>query len=313
MSELATARVQDVLSAPKDVVMLTTKATVLEALETFEQYKITSCPVLDDSNNQCIGFVDVLDCVAHLVHTTGGNSAVLKWEDLHHIWQQNGRFSLQTVNKIMDKSLRDPFLAATRETPLRDVIYTFAQGIHRVAVADETGKLVDILTQSSLIKYLAQNPKLLGDIAEKTPLDLNIGGNADSIVKVYDNETTIDAFRKLFDRSVSAIAIVDENGAIVSQLSSSDLREITHTLKAPLNIRALLKPVKEYIEICRTTLGNSKSFLVWALPGTKIIDLVKLMDNSKVHRVWLIDNYTKLYGVFSMTDVMKLLLLQMQK
>lgn len=47
--------------------------------------------------------------------------------------------------------------------------------------------------------------------------------------------------------------------------------------------------------------------LIWTMPGTKLGEVVQHIQKNHVHRVYMIDNNTKLYGVISITDIARFL------
>jgi len=98
---------------------------------------------------------------------------------------------------------------------------------------------------------------------------------------------------RLAPRQVHALAIVDENGVIVGTLSSADLRGFTHE-----KLGNILLPVLEFLK----AQGTHRAPVVCE-PSISIKEVVALMINEKVHRVWLVDDDNKPVGVVSMTDI----------
>jgi CBS-domain-containing membrane protein len=103
------------------------------------------------------------------------------------------------------------------------------------------------------------------------------------------------------------VAVVDKKGQMLSQFSASDLRGLNPNISAPFSIRKLTLPVSKVIQIVRKENHQKKNMLVWCLPNSKLMNIVEHIYNNKVHRVYLLDSYTNLYGVISITDIAKLL------
>jgi len=286
------------------IVTLYSDQTVEHALRIFEERNISSAPVFNVIDGCCLGFIDSLDCVAHLVHTAG-TASILSMDDWESIWQKNLRFTMQKIGKVVDFSSRNPFGYCSLDSPLPNAIETLGKGIHRLIVRDEKGSIVGILTQSTIVRFMAKNPQYLKLFANQPHSLFGIGRNASDIIKVYDTTRTLDAFRKLFVQGITGIAVISGDGSLISQLSASDLRHLGAHTSSKLNLRTLLKPVNQYLEICRLQLP--KSYLVKANPEDTLYQLIKLMTENGVHRVWIVDTEDKLFGVVTMTDVMKVL------
>ncbi len=76
----------------------------------------------------------------------------------------------------LDLSHYNPFCSIAPNSALPKLIFIFQKGIHRVAVLDpETYAIRSIISQSTIIKFLANNIKSLGKIRSIPVVDLNLG------------------------------------------------------------------------------------------------------------------------------------------
>ena len=66
---------------------------------------------------------------------------------------------------------------------------------HRVSVFDANKKLQNYITQSDLIKFIYTKKELLGEKANKTVKDLNLGNCG--VVSVHESDQVIEAFKKM--------------------------------------------------------------------------------------------------------------------
>lgn len=64
--------------------------------------------------------------------------------------------------------------------------------------------------------------KQLGDLLEQSLFDLNLGAKEVAVVKTSD--LAIDAFRKIVDKKISAVGVVNHEGVLVGNVSARDLR-----------------------------------------------------------------------------------------
>jgi len=298
-------QVRDVLPN-RTVITLKSSDTVSEALLKFQSNLINSAPVISNhvpTLEGFLGFIDVIDCIGHLIRTAQSSSE-LKNDDLEQIWHRNIQFSTQTVGNAVNTSTKHH--SCPIDAPLLHAINILALRVHRLAVYNEDGVIVRVLSQSDIIKYLARHPILVPPkTAPKTPLDLNIVTEIHRIVTVYKNDKTIDAFKHMLENRVSAVTVLRKDGSVFSQLSASDLRNLGISNEIPLSLRSLMKTVGEFLDLVRAATNTPKT-LISATPTTSISDIVYTLATSGVHRIWIKES-EEIKGVVSLTDMMKLL------
>ncbi len=117
-------------------------------------------------------------------------------------------------------------------------------------------------------------------------------GSKTAIV-VQTGARAVHAFHTIHTNGISAVPIVDKNGVLVATLSVSDLRQLTIS-----NFGSLMNPVLEYIA------KNVKkvSPVTITLKDTVETAILKL-SATKVHRLWVIDDWGKPLSVISLTDI----------
>jgi len=202
------------------------------------------------------------------------------------------------------------FYPLPSDAPLSDACEIFSKGVHRIPVVDENQKVTNVFTQSQFLKFLVEHSNVFGPDCDKTALELGLGvsqAKHNEIVKISQDIPAIHALKLIVEKNLSAVAVVDKKGQILSQFSASDLRGLNPNISAPFSIRKLILPVSKVIQIVRKENHQKKNMLVWCLPNSKLMNIVEHIYNNKVHRVYLLDSYTNLYGVISITDIAKLL------
>jgi CBS domain-containing protein len=204
-------------------------------------------------------------------------------------------------------STRNPFLPCTLGAPLIEVLRNFARGVHRVPVVDseDPTRIVAMLTQTDANRFLATDPeKYLGQArAHASITDLGLVAGADKVVTVPSSTKAIDAFITMHAKGLSALAVVDAEGAFQGCLSATDLKLITD-----YRFQALLLPVVEFLEHVRKEEGRTcKSYRVWCIPTTPLQTVVKKLAEERVHRVFVVDPVSmKPLGVVSLTDIARI-------
>jgi len=303
-------RVEDVIDKNQKVVTLLCNDSIEDALQILKENNVTSAPVLREDKSIVLGFIDTIDIVQYLLHVISTAHGDFKQADLDIVFTEQRRFSCQSVMKALAHCVHSPYIPLPTDAKLFEAIKMFARGIHRIPIVDKTNGIINIFTQSQFLKFLAQHEELLVNIGDMSAMDLDLGiseARHNLIVRVTEDTPAIDAIEKLGRLKLSAVAVVDKEGKLVSQFSASDLRGLCSNMVCPFNLRKLRRPITQVIESIRKETGQKKNFLVWCLPGSKLRNIIQLIYENEVHRVYMIDNYTNLYGVISITDIAKLL------
>ena len=94
---------------------------------------------------------------------------------------------------------------------------------HRIMVANEEGLLTNFITQSAVVRLLAENVSQFPKTASATlaSCHLNIPSN---LVTCSRAMRAIDAFKLLRDNDITAMPILGEGGHIIGNLSVRDIR-----------------------------------------------------------------------------------------
>jgi len=206
---------------------------------------------------------------------------------------------LKPVKNVMKESTKDLFCKVYERGTIFQIIESlFSEGVHRVPVMDDTNKIVNILSQSDVIHFLAENKSKFGHLGHLTVEELNLSSSKEAIT-MSCHAPAIQAFYLMSFNKVSAVAVVDVEGKLIGNISASDIRGLVRE-KFP----ALLKPIPEFF--CELT-GHESKPVISCKNSTTLLELVKIMDDNRIHRVWVVDDISDVpIGLVAMTDIMKL-------
>ena len=109
----------------------------------------------------------------------------------------------------------------------------------------------------------------------------------------------IHAFYQMWFHKVSGVAVVDGNGALLANLSVTDLKGLSQE-----NFPSLLDPVLEFND---KQVVYKKITPLTVTPDTTFETVVLKIAATGVHRLWIVDKEKKPAGIISLTDVMNLL------
>lgn len=115
---------------------------------------------------------------------------------------------------------------------------------------------------------------------------------------MQEKQKALDGYKLIDQNKLEAIAVVNEQGHLVGQLSAQDLRGLAGNL-----FPALETPIREFI-------GKQKK-LETCGTDIKLKDVIKQLAASGEHRLWIVDKDGTPLGVVSLGDVMKALMLSL--
>jgi len=279
-----------------DVHTLKSNQTVEDAVRLFSQNKILSAPVTDPTNpNQLVGMVDMLDLTHFILSVCPPDTT--NQEDLE---RASRAMAFKELSEVMNTSGRDPPAPLNHNQPITLAIDLFASGIHRIPITDCDEKLVGLFSQSNLVTYLADHItrgkcKHMGSQTLRE-LGLGLGG----VTSSPPTDSVLSLIKKLDTEGVSSVALIDPNtNQYVGNFSVTDLRGLWHELLPTFTLSAQEYLAQHHPQSLRVDPISTET--------ATLEQVVQMMYQLKVHRLWTVDATGTPAGVVSMTDLMKLI------
>eukprot|EP01027_Heterolobosea_sp_BB2_P006978 GEZU01010443.1.p1 GENE.GEZU01010443.1~~GEZU01010443.1.p1 ORF type:complete len:290 (+),score=59.67 GEZU01010443.1:88-957(+) len=280
--------------------------------QTLSANNILSAPVVD---GKFLGILDVVDLVDYTLRRCEQEG---KWQQegaMRGSSATNGIFnaivSKDTVKHVFGDMINNPeFKEASFKplftcTPLTLLVHLFSMGLHRVPIMDENGKIINIISQSNVISFLATktNKPLLDSskAASKTLSDL--GFHIRGVVSIQKSATVREGLATLVhnrtNNKLHAVPIVDENGFLCGNFSASDIARVGVDIFNHLH--------KTVAEFCKLPDIPHKNTLACLTPSATLCDVIHITADRHIHRVYIVESEEnkKPIGVVSLTDVMK--------
>jgi len=293
---------------PEKVVTLDSKCKLYDGFQTLIENNILSAPVWDATASKYIGFLDIRDLVAFVVFVYDNqkvnNDSRLEDLILHGV----GQLHTPTTDGVTVSYLsrRHKFVTVKETDTLETATRVLAdQSIHRVPVVDENGKVVNIISQSSVIQIITQHcVDLVGNHTDRTIAELHVGSTP--VLSVKKTESVINTFRILDTKNKSGIALVDFDGRLVGTTTGKDLGLF---LKNP-TLAILNLPIFEHLQKIRAEIIDIKTPCIAVFARDSLARAVALLAATRVHRVFVVDNeeHYRPIRVISITDVLNFLL-----
>jgi CBS domain-containing protein len=231
--------------------------------------------------------VDVLDICGFTLdrfHTDSDN--------LRH---GNHGFFNEQISHLLNFSKADPKIVISPKSSLHDLVKLFnAKRVHRVAVGSSNSSLSSIVTQSDVVKFLNSH---IADVpnAKSSLVSLNL---VRGVVSVMMDTSVSEAFETLYRNKVSGLALIDPNGGrVVANLSASDLRALSAK-----NFQTFDRSVFLYL----TKSGQGVTHPRNVGESTTLEEVMKIMVEEKLHRVYITRGEESIRGVVSLSDIIRL-------
>jgi CBS domain-containing protein len=285
--------------ARKRLVLVGDRQPLDKALQRLRRHNIISLPVLDEENGKIIGILDVLDIVNYMrvVFEQPTTPAAKRWN-----------FVLKNIRELIEAS-KTRAITISSGASLWDGLKELAKGHSRLLVLDKLDRVeisemkqpeeavTGILSQSDVVRFVARNIEWMAAFPRRTMTVQQLDLGRRNVVTIHQEVPAYDAFKVIKDNQVAGVAIIDDNGKLVANISASDLRGMTRT-----NFQALFRPVREFLErdrrrgwwqkphCCEETDTLDKVFLNFATRG--------------VHRLYTVDDYGRPQRVIVLTDLL---------
>jgi len=287
------------------LVVLSGDTNVATALRQMAKFNITAVPVTKSKKDtSLLGFASMLDFVCYFCKLLG-NVRAQDLKEAGDLREKTEQFQKTPIREIVDCSGRNPFYVIDGEESLANAVQQYLKGVHRIAISDENGDIIGIISQWTIVNYLATVPT---DDKEWIPsLRATLGNEkwnkyTKEVVTCHNSTPTLDCFLKMAEKNLTAIGIVDDSGVLVGNLSVSDIKGFELFFA---DFKDLLQPVSDFLSTIRKKQGRPANFVVAATLNTSVKDLVERMNQEIIHRIYVVDNDYKPIGIFTLTDLLK--------
>jgi len=277
---------------------------VIEVFKGLAEHGFLSVPVLQKTKHKWYGFIELSDIVQFYVEQFGKELADESRSALDSIGKQP-----DFMEKIVDDIMKYPLTRKNIFHPIK-VGYSLSYAIetmareehlHRVPVIDEERNLKSILSQSQVIEFIHQNIQTLGTIKDKPVASMD--GVIKKVFSVNENSLAIDAFKLMQQQNVTGVAVLNDQGVVIGNLSVRDLKglrlenQLFHRLFQSVHnfLRHLREQLKEGERPKRKKVVHRTDTLE---------HVIEILVNENIHRVYVVDQELKPIGVVSLKDVL---------
>jgi len=280
--ELATTPVSSICTP--SIIFLDQTYSINEALKILYSNQLLVAPVLNSESRLCTGMIDAMDMLGYVLSVPMDAPT----------WASEVSLRFTTpIYRAIDFCGRDPVVTVNESTRLSEVISAyFRRGVKRVLVQNATSNIVGILTQSDAVnfikKIMGNNPRSdLGKLGSRHLRDLDF---TKKVICIQETSNLLSAFQMIVANRVTSVAVIDDNGALKGNVSSTDFQNINSG-----NFQGLATNLKAYLTVNPVMATRETSFL----------GALQLIQDGKVHRIYVVDDNDVPIGLLSMTDILR--------
>lgn len=296
---LAKTRVEE-LAPTQKVLSVVKEETLPEAFKLLVEHNILAAPVLGKARH-FLGFVDMLD-FAQFIITEFGDKSIQSMEDVQGLMRNLDKWNSAKVSDIMRSSRGKAEVVAKGYSLLHAAEILAWSGAHRCPVADSSGHICHIVTQSMLIDFVWHHIDALGEKRHTRVDQLRLSPG--TVVSVDANVRTLSALSVMIEKGVTGLPVVNEEGAVVDNISTRDLRGIKYDAKMLWRLWESVAFFKR-----RIVEGDQKAptDVVYVLNSDTLETVVQKMADHHIHRVFVVDDelHKRPVRVLSQCDILQ--------
>ncbi|GAM17650.1 hypothetical protein SAMD00019534_008250 [Acytostelium subglobosum LB1] len=299
--------VEDLPPKSNNMICVKSTDTVPFVFKLLANSNILAAPVLNEDNRPIglIDFVDIVCCVVQIINHTG-----LMGNDYHSFIEREDLLEHTYASHITDLSQRNPFIPVVQGASLLEAITVMAKNqLHRVPIVSndmESGlgpKIINLVTQSAIVQFLAKHMDDLGIWSNRTLKDL--GFVQKPVISINFHKRALEAFQLMAEKRVNGIAVVDDRNQLLANISARDLRELLNENRL---FDDLYKSVGEFVTKVRQQDYRGVHPSICCSQEDTMRKLIMSMAAAKVHRVYMVDSDRRPTGVISLHDILLSLL-----
>lgn len=305
---LANTKVESIWTRESKIFFAMRDDTVKAVFKGLIQHNFSSCPVLQKTKNKWYGFLDVGNIVKFIVQHFE-ESTLAEHTDIMALLEQTDNFKDLKVTDLMKNpmGILTPYHPIYMGYSLIAAYEVMARSnLHRLAIVDANRMLVSVITQSQLVEFTYRNIGLLG--ARRSKLIKDMPYNIHEVYHVSPKDLALKAFSVMSDNKVSGIAVIDDDGLLIDQISVRDLKAMAPDGRL---FWRLYKPVSDYLENVKksrtdTHAAERPNDVITVTPEDTLETVMGLMVNNRIHRVYIVESTgnKKAIGVITLRDVM---------
>lgn len=287
---------------------------LIDCFKGLVNHNITSAPVMTKQGQKFFNFVETLDIVNFVVdHFKNAGGTWTDSKNFWHLMKEEDKFAKLTVDDVTKwpltrKRIDSLPLPKNYSLLLASEFMLKETNLHRLAVVDSIGhrKLISVITQSRVVKFLYENLSALGDRKNRTVAEFPNVLHAVSVINMHAQ--AYDGFLLMAKNEYTGLPVVDDNGFLVGTMSSRDVKGMA--TDGSLFWR-LYQRVWEFLDRVRHDYPTGPAGPLYCKKTDTLEMVMKVIMEHNIHRLPIVESDAdkKVIGIVALRDVLRAALL----
>jgi len=270
-----------------ELITLQPNDTVETSLKKLAMNAISSAPVFDPNSQQITGSLSILDLAVFVVRTF----SIVQGDKSYDYAKLDDQFNLPV--RQITQIVMDPYWPVNENETVSTLISSyFKWRIHRAPVTCNK-QIVGHVSQSDIVAFLANNLKKVEGIVKRTLKELSL--DTGPVLSVLKGKPLIEAFSNIVETKFTGLAIIDDQGRLVNNISASDLKGVTKDTfwKLELPIEKILGEREKLPPLtCKS--------------DDTLADVIQRVADCRVHRIYVVDPSNRPTNVITLTTILRI-------
>ncbi|KAJ4389427.1 AMP-activated serine/threonine-protein kinase regulatory subunit [Gnomoniopsis smithogilvyi] len=288
----------DVLPLSFRLIMLDNDLLIRTCLNILMQNSIVSAPLWDSKTSTFAGLLtstDFINVIQYYMQFPEKFEEVenLRLSSLRDVEKALGVTPLETVSVHPGKPLYEA---------CRRMLQTRARRIPLVDIDDETGRetVVSVITQYRILKFIAVNNERNTTLLRKTVRELNLGTYTNLATATMTN-SVVDVIQLMVQHNISAVPILDRQGHVMNVFEAVDV--------IPCIKGGAYDELTETVGDAMCRRSDEFQGIYTCTEEDRLDSIFETVRKSRVHRLIVVDDESKLRGIISLSDILKYVLI----
>lgn len=302
------------LPATRPLISVPSNMSVVDVVKVMAQHNISSVPVVSSAAG--IGTIwrekyeGIVSSVALVFWMLEQSKECPQTPDEFAKMQE--RFQATTVREVMDCDPENQhsvplFVLDWSLGTMEDLCVVLGRyAVHRIfACRIPDPELACVITQSDVVRYLFEHEEDFSALTDRTISDLGLLNHA--AVTISSDKTFWDAFKLLRAQMFSAVAVVDDKGRVLGNVSANDARRL---ILQQQRISLLHSSLQEYSDM---KVEPFDAEAITCSPNETLKQVIAKLARTRVHRVWVVDAERRPTHAIALRDVLARLVVDGQQ
>ncbi|KAL2210645.1 hypothetical protein CC79DRAFT_525198 [Sarocladium strictum] len=207
---------------------------------------------------------------------------------------QNGERIL--LKEIQDLSRKESLVMLPATDGLSQAIEILGSGIHQLLATDKNGTVVGVLSQLRVMNFFWNEGVNFPSIDRLYPVslrDLSSTLGHKPIISINSDAPLKEALTLMNDEGISSIAVVDNGMNVVGNISTKDVRLLTHGSNAPLLSSSCMHFISLILSERGMENGQDAFPVFYVNPFSTLAHTVAKLVATGSQRMWVVEDDSK--------------------